>query len=270
LGLLGGPFPRSRSRSAAANLLLAAPAVLDALHWLRPRAPPGSVLACRAAIVLSGGATDRVELDPRGGRGPRGARAGSDRPGTERAGRQRLRLPPWRACRLRRRHVRAAVQRARPAPLARADAVRRQDRRDLLDARRAGAGGRRLHGQDRRLRRVHRARRRAVPVATHRGNRAHRDAGGGGPHARRHRVALDRGHLPRPPGARPAGARARRPGPRGDGPHDRLAHDPQRGRQAGLHRGAPPRTAQVKRDAIRGEAEAAAAVSRRLPRPRRS
>jgi flotillin len=32
----------------------------------------------------------------------------------------------------------------------------------------------------------------------------------------------------------------------------------------------PPRTAQVKRDAIRGEAEAAAAVSRRLPRPRRS
>src|ERR687896_1290935 len=63
---VGWSRPRVRSRSAAANLRLcppdtaspspacSVPAVLaNALHWLRPRARSGSVLARRATTVLS-------------------------------------------------------------------------------------------------------------------------------------------------------------------------------------------------------------------------
>ena len=101
----------------------------------------------------------------------------------------------------RRRHVRAALPREGAAAVARADAVRRAHRRDLHDARGAGAGRRRLHGQDRERRRGHRARRRAVPLGRPGEHRAHRAAGGRGPYAHGRGRPLDRGHLSRAPAA---------------------------------------------------------------------
>ena len=82
-------------------------------------------------------------------------------------------------------------------------------------------------------------------------------AGGRGPHARGGRRPVDRGHLPRAPAAGRGVRELARAGPRADGPGHRLADDPHvADKQGYLEALGRPRTAQVKRDAIRGEAEA--------------